>query len=80
MSKVLTGEYYFTGDNGIEVGPFTLTVVPEANCSTQARKSFIKKAKARNRNNNGIAEVSFKNGTQVKACNVEQVSAAFDLS
>jgi len=81
MSKILKGEYFFTGANGIEVGPFPLTVVPEASCTTQARKSFIKQAKLRNRSNNGIVEVTFPSaGVQVKACNVEQVTEAFSLS
>ena len=79
-TKVLKGEYFFEGENGIEVGPFPLTVVPAASCTTEARKSFMTRAQARNRNNDGIVEVEFKSGVQVKACNVAKVSEAFGLS
>lgn len=79
-SKVLKGDYYFTGKNGIEVGPFPATVLPEAECKTEARQNFMKKAKARNSLNDGIFEVEFNSGVQVKACNVKLVTIALDLS
>ncbi len=81
MSKsLIKAEYYYKDKRtGVEAGPFPAVIVTEEGCTTEGRAKFLARAKVRDESNDGILEVEFKSGLQVRACTTSLAIAAYGI-